>query len=100
LRVLDNRAAYLYSDSLKNIQLEFLSRSTTSLVQPMDMGIIKNLKTLYRAKLVNYVFEAIEENVLTSCSTGKEASVSTDPSQALTFTADSWPRVSTNTVQN
>ena len=39
------------SECLKNIQLEFLPVNTTSLVQAMDMGIIKNLKMLFRGKL-------------------------------------------------
>jgi hypothetical protein len=74
LLVLDNCAAYRHLDCLKNSQLEFLSPNTTSLVQPMDMVIIKNLKTLYHAKLVNYIFEATEENLLTSSTTAKEVS--------------------------
>jgi hypothetical protein len=98
--VLENCAAHPHLDSLKNIQLEYLSHNTTSLVQPMDIGIIKNLKTLYRAKLVNYNFEAIEENLLTSPSTAKEVSARIDLLEAVKFTGDSWPRVSTKTVQN
>jgi hypothetical protein len=39
----DNHAAYHHLNSPKNIQMEFLSPSTISLVQPMDLGIIKNL---------------------------------------------------------
>jgi hypothetical protein len=42
-----------------------LSPITTSLVLSVDMGIVKNLKTLHRAKLVNYILEAIQENLLT-----------------------------------
>jgi hypothetical protein len=62
LLVLDNCAAYPHPDRLKNI---FLSPSTISLVQPMDMVIIKNLKTLYHVKLVNYILEEIQENLRT-----------------------------------
>jgi hypothetical protein len=54
---------------LKSIQLKFLPPNTTSLVKPTDMGIIKKLKTLYGAKLVNYTLEAIKANLLTSSST-------------------------------
>jgi hypothetical protein len=39
--VLDKCAAKPHLDSWKNIQLKFLSPNTTSLVQLMDMGIIK-----------------------------------------------------------
>jgi hypothetical protein len=53
--VLNNCAADPHIDSLKNIKMEFLSPKTTSLVQLMDMVIIKNLMILYNAKLVNYI---------------------------------------------
>jgi hypothetical protein len=99
LLVLDNSAAHPHLD-LKNIQLEFLPPNTTSLVKSMDMGIITNLKTLYRTKLVNYILEATEENLLTSSSTAKEVSIRTDPLQAVQLTANSWQGVSTKTIQN
>jgi hypothetical protein len=63
-------------------------------------GIIKNLKTLYRPKLVNCILEAIEENLLTSSSAAKEVNARIDLLQAAQFIADSWRRVSTKTTQN
>ena len=36
-----------------HVQLEFLPPNTTSLIQPMAQGIMKNLKTLYRKELVH-----------------------------------------------
>jgi hypothetical protein len=74
LLILDNCTAHPQcSECLKNIQLEFLPVNTTSLVQAMDMVIIKNLK-MYRGKLVNYILDAIEENLLTLFSTAMEES--------------------------
>jgi hypothetical protein len=66
----------------------------------MGMGIITNLKALYCAQLVNYILEAIQENLLTSSSTAKEVSARIDLLQAIQFIADSWQRVSTKTIQN
>jgi hypothetical protein len=66
LLVLDNCAAHPHVESLKNIQMEFLSPNTTSLVQPMDMGIITDLKVLYHLEFVNYILEAIQGNLLTN----------------------------------
>jgi hypothetical protein len=88
LMVLDNCAAHPHVDSLKNIQLEFPSPNT-SLEQPTDMGIIKNFKTVYCAKLVNYILKAIQENLLTSSSAAKEVSARTDLLQVAQFIADS-----------
>jgi hypothetical protein len=65
LLILDNCAAHPQcSGCLKNIQLEFLPVNTTSLVQAMDMVIIKKLK-MHRGKLVNHILDVIEENLLT-----------------------------------
>lgn len=100
LLLLDNCAAHPQLQCLKNIRQEFLPPRTTALVQPMDMGIIKNLKTVYRARLVNYVLEAIEESSLTSLSKAIEVSGKVNILQALTFLADSWRKVSSETIRN
>ena len=100
LLLLDNCAAHPRLDCLKNIQLEFLPPRTTALLQPMDMGIMKNLKTFYRARLINYVLESIEENLLTSSSTATEVSAKVNILQAITFLADSWRKISSETIQN
>ena len=52
LLILDNCAAHPNLDCLTNIQLQFLPPNTTAFVQPMDIVIIKNLKSMYRGKLV------------------------------------------------
>jgi hypothetical protein len=67
-----------------------MSPSTTSLIQPMDMGIIQNLMTLYHANLVNYILKTIQENLLTPSSIAKEVSARIDLPQAVQFIADSW----------
>ena len=46
----DNCTAHLRIN-LSNINLQFLPANTTSLIQPCDMGIIKNLKGHYRSRL-------------------------------------------------
>ncbi|XP_035207430.1 tigger transposable element-derived protein 6-like [Stegodyphus dumicola] len=91
--LLDSCDACPHLNCLKNIQLEFVPPRTTALVQSMDMDIIKNLKTLYHARLVNYILEAIEERFQTSSS---KVSIL----QAVTFVADSWRKVSSETIQN
>ncbi|XP_051784514.1 tigger transposable element-derived protein 6-like [Erpetoichthys calabaricus] len=100
LLLLDNCAAHPHLDSLKNIQLEFLPPNTTSILEPMDMGIIKNLKTLHRGKLVSYILEAIEENLLQESSTVTDVSGKINILQAIQFVADSWREISQSTLQN
>jgi phosphopantothenoylcysteine synthetase/decarboxylase len=99
LLVPDNSAAHPHIDTLKNIQLKFLSPSITSLVQTMDKGMIPNLKTLYSAKLINYILEEIQENLLTSSSTAT-ISATIDLLQASRFIADNWQKVSIKTIQD
>jgi hypothetical protein len=49
----DNCSAHPSIDKLKSINLQFLSPNTTSKLQPMDQGIIYNLKTILEVSLVD-----------------------------------------------
>ncbi|XP_035209659.1 uncharacterized protein LOC118184117, partial [Stegodyphus dumicola] len=64
------------------------------------MGVIKNFKTLYRGKLVNYVLESIDENLLTTSTTAREISSKISLLQAIQFAADSWRAIKATTIQN
>jgi hypothetical protein len=86
--LVDSYATHPHLDCLKNIHLEFLPPSTTSLVQPVNMGILKSLETYHR-KLVNYILEATKENLLIS-STGREDSASVNLLKPVQFVPDSW----------
>jgi len=97
--VLDNCTAHP-SISLKNIKLEFLPPNTTSLIQPLDMGVIQNLKIKYRATLVNYILEKIEDNLLEPKSTAIDISKKINILQAIQFISDSWRDVSSQTIKN
>ena len=64
LLLVDKCTAHPHVNTLKNIQLKFLPPNTTSLIQPMDQGIIKNLKTLYHKELVHMTLAYREEKFL------------------------------------
>jgi hypothetical protein len=49
---LDNATCHRNMSSLSNVNLVFLPPNTTSHLQPLDQGIIKTMKTLYRKKLL------------------------------------------------
>ena len=85
---------------LSNIRLEFLPANTTSLIQPMDMGIIKNLKTFYRQELVSRIIASIENNIISSEASAADISKTINVLQAIHMTADSWRAVSAETIQN
>ncbi|XP_060872747.1 tigger transposable element-derived protein 6-like [Metopolophium dirhodum] len=97
--VLDNCTAHP-NISLKNIKLEFLPPNTTSLIQPLDMGVIQNLKVKYRATLVNYILEKIEDNLLESKSTAIDISKKINILQAIQFISDSWRDLEPNSEEN
>ena len=100
LLILDNCAANSNLDCLTNIQLQFLLPNATALSQPLGMGIIKNLKSMYRGKMVRHILAEIEDNMLTSSATAQEISSAVNLLQAVQFIADSWRAVSPKTIQN
>jgi len=54
--LIDNCSAH-YADSsyLINIKIVFLPPNTTSVMQPLDAGIIKNMKHFYRKKILQII---------------------------------------------
>ena len=50
-------------DKFSNIKIVFLPKNTTSRLQPLDAGIIRNFKVKYRKYLVKYVLSRINYNV-------------------------------------
>jgi hypothetical protein len=52
LLLVDNCPAHPHIQDLSNIKLVFLPPNATSVLQPMDIGIIKRFKGYYRRFLV------------------------------------------------
>lgn len=100
LLLVDNAGPHPHLLNLTNIRLEFLPPNTTSILQPLDMGIIKNLKTFYRSIMMSYVLNAIEENLISTTTKATEISSKIDILQAIQFIADSWRKVTSSTIQN
>ena len=100
LLLVDNCTAHLHVSLLKNIQLKILPPNTTSLIQPMDQGIIKNLKTLYHKELVHMTLAYREQNILSPSSTAIDVSSKISILQAVSFVAKSWRAVKEATIIN
>ena len=60
--VVDNCAAHPKdsADGLSHIALFFLPPNVTSLIQPCDMGIIRNLKAMYRKRIIARIISVID----------------------------------------
>ncbi|XP_046680817.1 tigger transposable element-derived protein 4-like [Homalodisca vitripennis] len=64
---IDNCSAHNTIPELKWVKVQFLPANTTSKLQPLDQGIIKNFKVLYRTEVVRRFVADIED--------GKECSI-------------------------
>ena len=63
LLLIDNCPSHIIDESiLNNIKLIFLPPNTTSKLQPLDNGIIKNFQVFYRKRLVSNLLATIENN--------------------------------------
>jgi len=62
LFICDNCSAHNkeVQQKLKSIRLEFFPPNLTSILQPMDQGIIRTIKVHYRKSLISKVLESIE----------------------------------------
>lgn len=86
----DNCGAHGAVNNLQAVRLEFLPPNTTSVLQPMDQGVIKNLKVHYRARLLG--------RTLVCFDSGKSYSVNLF--SALGMLADAWKAVQPSTIAN
>ena len=81
--------------SLKNIKLVFLAKNTTSRLQPLDGGIIRNFKHKYRKLLVCYVVSRIDEGK-TASQIIKEVHIL----KAITWLQTAWKSVVPETIKH
>ena len=59
---IDDCTAHPQNLSLSNIKILFLPSNTTSVLQPMDAGIIKCFKGGYRVKLARKLISLVDSN--------------------------------------
>ena len=60
--LIDNGPALHENKNLTNINLIFVPPNATSVLQPMDQGVIRSLKAHYRKKVVRLCIKAVESN--------------------------------------
>ena len=81
-------------DSYSNIKVVFLLANTTSRLQPLDLGIIKNFKVHYRKLLLRYVVAKIDE-----CTVASEVTKKINILQAIRWIAEAWEKVTVDTIK-
>lgn len=88
--VIDNCSAHQYPKDLMNIEIFFFPPNTTPHTQPMDCGIIKNIKHFYRRRLSIKRLKAHDENI----------DFSFNLLDAMELLKESWDAVKTVTIVN
>lgn len=77
-----------------NIKIVFLPPNTTSVLQPLDLGIIKTFKVYYRKLLMCHVLAKIEE-----CSSAYDVVKSVTILKAIRWIGQAWQLVSSDTIK-
>ena len=98
----ENRKILLFIDNFSghnnnewnfsNINLIFLPQNTTSILQPLDQGIIKNFKVIYRSKVINRLLAQMDFN--------EEIEIKIDIKNAIDYTVSSWNEIKQSCVKN
>ena len=99
LLLVDNCSAHPKLD-LANIRLEFLPPNTTSIIQPLDQGVIRNLKGYYRSELVKLTLNRLESGDIEPNTTAAALSSKVTILEAIQLVAKSWTAVKPETISN
>lgn len=90
LLLVDNCPAHPNVEGLSAIKLCFLPPNTTSVLQPLDQGIIKSLKVHFRKFQVTKMIEAAELGTV----------FNTSLLDAITLVSRAWEKVTSATIAN
>ena len=96
LLLIDNVSSHdpALQEKFSNIKTAFLPINTTSKLQPLDAGIIKNFKCYYRQLLLNHVLSQIDGSDLSASEIVKFVNVLT----AIMWIKEAWDKVKPETV--
>ena len=97
--LVDNCAAHPKdsADGLSHVKLFFLPPNVTAVIQPCDMGIIRNLKAMYRKNIISRIISEIDSgSTITVSHLAKNISLL----DAMHMLKGSWQSVKKTTVVN
>ena len=109
LLLIDNAPSHPQDLEYENVEVKFLPKNTTSLLQPLDQGIISTFKALYIKRAFTYILEQMENNEsLTVISAWKNFTILDCVKHiALSYTAikqttlnSCWKKLWSNVVKN
>ena len=94
LLLLDNAPVHPVNLNFSNIRLLFFPRNSTSVIQPLDQGIIRSFKSSYRFKLSMHLLSFKEIDAI------DEASGKFNLLDAMHWISQSWEDVTIATIVN
>ena len=92
LLFLDNCGAHPHME-LENVKVIFLPPNTTSKLQPMDAGIIQNLKMVYQKKLLRHIIFLMD-----AASTASDSAKKVTVLDAILWQTSAWGSVKPETI--
>lgn len=90
--LVDNCTPHNHPPKLKNVSLFYFPPNCTSILQPLDLGIIKCFKGYYRKRIVQNVVFNLDNKV--------ENPFAVDVKNACDWIASSWKSVKQSTIRN
>lgn len=94
LLLLDNAPVHPIDIQLTNLRLLFFPKNSTSVIQPLDQGIIRSFKCHYRFKLMTYLLSFKELDEMNS------QNKKFDLYDAIQWISQSWNAITTETISN
>ena len=95
----DNCAAHANDVKLTNVKLVFLPPNTTSLIQPMDQGIIANFKKQYRSLVLQRLVADIDTD-MSSAVRAAEVAKKLTLLDSLHMQREAWNKITKSTMSN
>ena len=92
LLLIDNAPSHIVGEELTNITIKFLPKDTTSVLQPLDQGIIRSFKAYYKMALIKHLI-AVGNNT-------PETMRRINLGVVVHWISDAWKKVSEMTITN
>nr|CCA18857.1 PREDICTED: similar to Tigger transposable elementderived protein 6 putative [Albugo laibachii Nc14] len=99
LLILDSASAHCTQTLLINVEIDMLPPNTTSVLQPMDAGLISCLKECFRRKQGCHMFDVVG-SVIDHEEKSAEDIYKVDVLQAMHWCRDAWEYVTQSTIAN
>ena len=93
LLFLDNALSHPMGVTLTNVTVKFLPPNVTSVLQPLDQGVISNLKRLFKQRLLRHVLSKID-----TASNVNEILKSVNVLHAVQWSSNAWDQVQPTTI--